>query len=99
MTVPAAPRCAAQGALDGGLDIPHNEKRFVGYDPDAKEFDAEVGAGCRLPCRRVVADRDGRSPPAPPLQRRPQPAAPPHGVASCVSKLAAAARLARRPAG
>jgi large subunit ribosomal protein L5e len=20
-----------QGALDGGLDIPHNEKRFVGY--------------------------------------------------------------------
>lgn len=30
-----------QGALDGGLDIPHNEKRFVGYDADAKEFDAE----------------------------------------------------------
>ncbi len=34
---------ALKGALDGGLDIPHNEKRFVGYDPDAKEFDAEVG--------------------------------------------------------
>jgi large subunit ribosomal protein L5e len=31
-----------QGALDGGLDIPHNEKRFVGYDGDAKEFDAET---------------------------------------------------------
>jgi hypothetical protein len=31
-----------QGALDGGLDIPHNEKRFVGYDADAKEFDAEA---------------------------------------------------------
>ena len=31
-----------QGALDGGLDIPHNEKRFVGYDADAKEFDAET---------------------------------------------------------
>ncbi|KAL4431358.1 hypothetical protein ABPG75_006614 [Micractinium tetrahymenae] len=33
---------ALKGALDGGLDIPHNEKRFVGYDPDAKEFDAEI---------------------------------------------------------
>ena len=30
-----------KGALDGGLDIPHNEKRFIGYDRDAKEFDAE----------------------------------------------------------
>lgn len=33
---------ALKGALDGGLDIPHNEKRFVGYDRDAKEFDAEM---------------------------------------------------------
>lgn len=31
-----------QGALDGGLDIPHNQKRFVGYDPDAKEYDADT---------------------------------------------------------
>ena len=31
-----------KGALDGGLDVPHSEKRFVGYDRDAKEFDAEV---------------------------------------------------------
>ena len=39
---------ALKGALDGGLDIPHNEKRFVGYDPDSKEFDAEVRhCGCR----------------------------------------------------
>ena len=38
---------ALKGALDGGLDIPHNEKRFVGYDPDAKEFDAEVRGRCR----------------------------------------------------
>lgn len=30
-----------QGALDGGLDIPHNEKRFVGYDAESKEYDAE----------------------------------------------------------
>jgi len=33
---------ALKGAVDGGLDIPHNEKRFPGYDPDAKELDAEV---------------------------------------------------------
>lgn len=33
---------ALKGALDGGLDIPHNEKRFVGYDRDSKEFDAET---------------------------------------------------------
>lgn len=32
----------AQGALDGGLDIPHNEKRLVGYDRSSKKFDAEV---------------------------------------------------------
>merc|ERR1712226_1161171 len=31
-----------KGALDGGLDIPHNEKRFVGYDPSDKALDAEV---------------------------------------------------------
>ena len=46
--LPASPLqvfAALKGALDGGLDIPHNEKRFVGYDPDSKEFDAEVGAG------------------------------------------------------
>ena len=33
---------ALKGAVDGGLDVPHNEKRFVGYDRDAKEFDAET---------------------------------------------------------
>ncbi|GFH05536.1 component of cytosolic 80S ribosome and 60S large subunit [Haematococcus lacustris] len=31
---------ALKGALDGGLDIPHNEKRFVGYGN--KKLDAEV---------------------------------------------------------
>jgi len=30
-----------KGAVDGGLSIPHNEKRFPGYDNDAKEYDAE----------------------------------------------------------
>ena len=27
--------------MDGGLDIPHSEKRFVGYDRDGKSLDAE----------------------------------------------------------
>jgi len=31
-----------KGALDGGLNIPHNHKRFVGYDNITKEFDDEV---------------------------------------------------------
>lgn len=30
-----------KGAVDGGLDIPHSEKRFPGYDSDSKEYDAE----------------------------------------------------------
>lgn len=33
---------AVKGALDGGLDIPHSEKRFVGYSADDKSLDAEV---------------------------------------------------------
>lgn len=32
---------ALKGAVDGGLDIPHSEKRFPGYDRDAKEYDAD----------------------------------------------------------
>jgi len=31
-----------KGASDGGLYIPHSAKRFPGYDPEAKELDAEV---------------------------------------------------------
>lgn len=31
-----------KGAVDGGLNIPHNEKRFPGYDAEAKKFEAEV---------------------------------------------------------
>jgi len=31
-----------QGALDGGLDIPHSDKRFAGFDKDKKELDADV---------------------------------------------------------
>merc|ERR1719199_146031 len=33
---------ALKGAADGGLDIPHSEKRFPGYDRDGKDYDAEV---------------------------------------------------------
>lgn len=33
---------ALKGAVDGGLNIPHSEKRFPGYDREGKEFDAET---------------------------------------------------------
>jgi len=33
---------ALKGATDGGLDIPHSNKRFPGYDTESKEFNAEV---------------------------------------------------------
>jgi large subunit ribosomal protein L5e len=33
---------ALKGASDGGLDIPHSEKRFPGFDRDAKEYDADT---------------------------------------------------------
>jgi large subunit ribosomal protein L5e len=33
---------ALKGASDGGLYIPHNEKRFPGYDPESKELDADI---------------------------------------------------------
>jgi len=31
-----------KGAFDGGLEIPHNEKKFYGYDPDEGAYDAEA---------------------------------------------------------
>lgn len=31
-----------KGATDGGLDVPHNEKRFPGYDRDSKSYDVRV---------------------------------------------------------
>ncbi|KAM7262569.1 hypothetical protein ACFE04_000252 [Oxalis oulophora] len=31
-----------EGALDGGLDIPHSEKRFAGYTKESKQLDADV---------------------------------------------------------
>ncbi|GMP78831.1 hypothetical protein CsSME_00034622 [Camellia sinensis var. sinensis] len=33
---------ALKGALDGGLDIPHSDKRFSGFSRDSKQLDAEV---------------------------------------------------------
>jgi large subunit ribosomal protein L5e len=31
-----------KGATDGGLDVPHSEKRFPGYDREAKKYEAGV---------------------------------------------------------
>lgn len=33
---------ALKGASDGGFFVPHNEKRFPGYDREAKEYNADV---------------------------------------------------------
>lgn len=33
---------ALKGAADGGLDVPHNEKRFPGYDAEEKVYSAEA---------------------------------------------------------
>jgi len=33
---------ALKGATDGGLDIPHSDKRYVGYDDEGKKLNAEV---------------------------------------------------------
>ncbi|KAM0946514.1 putative ribosomal protein L5 eukaryotic/L18 archaeal [Dioscorea sansibarensis] len=33
---------ALKGALDGGLDIPHSDKRFAGFKKDDKQLDAEL---------------------------------------------------------
>jgi len=34
---------ALRGALDGGLNIPHSDKRFRGYDAESKQYSAEDG--------------------------------------------------------
>merc|ERR1712126_262549 len=33
---------AMKGAVDGGLEIPHSEKRFPGYDAESKSLTADV---------------------------------------------------------
>ena len=30
------------GALDGGLDLPHSDKRFAGFKKDKKQLGAEI---------------------------------------------------------
>lgn len=32
---------ALKGAADGGIDVPHSEKRFPGYDPESKQLNAD----------------------------------------------------------
>jgi large subunit ribosomal protein L5e len=36
---------ALKGAVDGGLNIPHSEKRFPGYDSEVKEYAPDVHRG------------------------------------------------------
>lgn len=33
---------ALKGACDGGLEVPHSESRFVGFDPESKELNSDV---------------------------------------------------------
>jgi len=33
---------ALKGAVDGGIEIPHSDRRFVGYDSEQKKLDPEV---------------------------------------------------------
>ncbi|KAG2307000.1 hypothetical protein Bca52824_026748 [Brassica carinata] len=33
---------ALKGALDGGLDIPHSDKRFAGFNKENKQLDADI---------------------------------------------------------
>ncbi|XP_047336178.1 60S ribosomal protein L5-1-like [Impatiens glandulifera] len=33
---------ALKGALDGGLDIPHSDKRFAGFSKESKQLDADL---------------------------------------------------------
>jgi len=33
---------AMKGAVDGGIDVPHNNKRFPGYDSEGKEFHPDI---------------------------------------------------------
>jgi len=44
----ARPFACLKGAVDGGLNIPHSNKRFRGYDPDTKEYDADDARGYLL---------------------------------------------------
>lgn len=54
---------ALKGAVDGGLDIPHNYKKFPGYDPETKEYSAEdhahkIMGGCVADYIDMLKDED-----------------------------------------
>jgi len=36
---------AMKGVADGGIDVPHSETRFFGYDTESKKYDAEAHRG------------------------------------------------------
>lgn len=36
---------AMKGVVDGGIDVPHSETRFYGYDGEAKQYNAEAHRG------------------------------------------------------
>ena len=50
---------ALKGAVDGGLDIPHNDKRYAGYDLQDKSLDTDSRALHQGWCRRRVRRGDG----------------------------------------
>jgi len=54
---------ALKGAVDGGLDIPHSNKRFPGFDTDEKSYDAEthrkrIFGGTVADYMRMLAESD-----------------------------------------
>merc|ERR1712108_7078 len=53
-----------KGAWDGGIDIPHSEKRFPGYDAESEELDASLLRGRIFGSNvadymRLLKDEDG----------------------------------------
>jgi large subunit ribosomal protein L5e len=58
---------ALKGAADAGLDIPHNEKNFPGYDRDEKKYDAEMhrgfiyGEAVKVGATSILGEDDARA--------------------------------------
>ncbi|KAF7050381.1 hypothetical protein CFC21_058761 [Triticum aestivum] len=53
----------AMGALDGGLDLPHSDKRFAGFKKDKKQLGAEIHLkyiyeGHVADCMKSIADEE-----------------------------------------
>merc|ERR1711990_421225 len=45
---------AMKGAFDGGLEIPHSEKKFYGYDDEEKAYDAEAHRDMYLGVHKAI---------------------------------------------